>query len=130
MKAYKTLNEDSSEASGGSRCFWRFFLLENKASMGGCQCDTGAQRVTQNARGLPAAPLGFEMASPRRYGLTGSLRAAPTASNAGPEPHQFFGRAGFGGGPRAARVARLVAVCEEGSARRGTGWRGRGGEIN
>ena len=99
--------------------------------MGGCQCYTGAQRVTQWARGLPAAALGFDRASPRRYGLTGSLRAAPTASNAGAQPHQFFGRAGSepSGARGTSSESLLIAAGGEGWARRGTGWEGRGGEI-
>ena len=76
MKAYKTDKEDSNEASGGSRRFGRFFFDEN-ISESGCQCDTGAQRVTQWARGLPAAAAAGPMASlDDAAGRTGRSRRA------------------------------------------------------
>ena len=91
MKAYKTAKEDSNAASGGSRRFGRFFFDEN-ISESGCQCDTGAQRVTQWARGLPAAAAAGPMASlDDAVGRTGRSRAAPTASRHRQPAKRCFG---------------------------------------
>jgi len=91
----------------------------------------GWRAPAPEARGLPGAPLGFDRASPRRYGLRGSLRAAPTASNAGTSRTSFSAVRGRSPPARARRVAKeslLTAEGGEGWARRGTGW-GRGKYI-
>ena len=95
--------------------------------MGGCQCDTGAQRVTQWARGLPGAPLGFDRALLQRLRAHKfTTRAADGVQKRRSRKPSFSGRAGSER-PGEGRVPREPTNRSgRRGLGRGTGWGGRG----
>ena len=86
MKAYKTEREDNRAASGGSRCFGRFFFEENISSSG---CQWGAAlgwRRARAARGTAARSMGPDG---RATHAADAIEARPAMGAA--RQNEFFG---------------------------------------